>query len=49
MDLLHNVENCYSWHTATVHESGFSLREKLSFASTPGHPADYLNGLRHRF
>ena len=40
MDLLHNVENCYSWHTATVHEPGFPLREELSFTLTPGHHAD---------
>jgi len=49
MDLLHNVENCYSWRTATVHEPGFPLRGELSFASTPGHNADYLNDLRKRF
>jgi len=49
MDILHNVGNCYSWRTATVHELGFSLRGELNFASTPGHHADYLNGLRHHF
>jgi len=49
MDILHKVENCYSWHTATVHEPGFPLREELSFASTPGHHVDYLSGLQNRF
>jgi len=48
MDLLHNVENCYLWHAATVHEPGFPLRKELSFASTPGHHADYLSFLRFR-
>jgi len=49
MDILHSVENCGTWRTVAVHEPGFPLREELSFASTPGHHADYLNGLLHRF
>jgi len=49
MDILQSVGNCGTWRTVTVHEPGFPLREELSFALTPGHHADYLNDLLHRF